>query len=133
MITIGQQKIFNTSNAHAHNDYVQPVPFYTAYNAGFGSIEADIFPVNGVLCVAHGKNEINPQLTLKSLYLEPLLKELSTNKSRRIKLLVDIKEDYQLSLKLLLQEIEPLIQYLSTPKENKQLVILISGQRTITS
>jgi hypothetical protein len=133
LITIGQQKTFNTSNAHAHNDYVQAVPFYTAYNAGFGSIEADIFPVSGVLCVAHSKNEIQQQLTLKSLYLEPLLKELAANKSRRIKLLVDIKEDHELSLKLLLQEIKPLVQYLSTPRENKQLVILISGKRPLPS
>jgi alkaline phosphatase len=68
---------------------------------------------------------------LKSLYLEPLLHELKKNKSRRIKLLVDIKEYPELSLKLLLQEIEPLIQYLSTPNENKQLVILISGKRPV--
>ena len=60
LATQGQQKIFTPSNAHAHNDYVHAVPFYTAFNAGFGSIEADIFPVNGILCVAHSKTEIQP-------------------------------------------------------------------------
>jgi glycerophosphoryl diester phosphodiesterase len=133
LIAIGQQKVFDASNGHAHNDYVHPVPFYTAYKAGFGSIEADIFPVNGILYVAHSRNEIKPALTLKSLYLEPLLKELAANRSRHIKLLVDIKEDHELSLELLMQDIEPLIQYLSTPKENKQLVILISGKRPLPS
>ncbi|MEP7374063.1 MAG: alkaline phosphatase [Chitinophagaceae bacterium] len=131
LTTVAQPKIFTSANAHAHNDYLHTVPFYTAYNTGFGSIEADIFPVNGILCVAHNKKEIQPQLTLKSLYLEPLIKELKANKSRRIKLLVDIKEDHELSLKLLLQEIEPLIQYLSTPQNNKQLAILISGERPL--
>ena len=129
LVAQGQQKVFTTSNAHAHNDYVHAVPFYTAFNAGFGSIEADVFPVNGILCVAHNKVEIQPQHTLKKLYLEPLLKELKSNKSRPVKLLVDIKEDYELSLQLLQKEIEPLSQYLSTSQEKKQLTILISGKR----
>ena len=127
----GQQKIFTSANAHAHNDYVHALPFYSAFNAGFGSIEADIFPVNGILYVAHGKPEIQLENTLRNLYLDPLLKELRTNKSRQVKLLVDIKEDYQLSLQLLQKETEPLIQYLSTPQEKKQLTILISGKRPI--
>ncbi len=118
-----QQRKYTVSNAHAHNDYLHPVPFYTAYNAGFGSIEVDIFPVNGVLCVAHSKNEIQPGRTLKSLYLDPLLKEVATNNSRPLKLLVDIKENYEVSLRLLIQELEPLRQYLSTIEESKTLII----------
>ena len=124
-----QTKKYSVANAHSHNDYLNDEPFQRAFKDGYGSIEADIFPVKGILCVAHSKNEINPQLTLKNLYLEPLLKELKADKSRRIKLLVDIKEDYELSLQLLLQEVEPLIQNLSTPHVNKQLDILISGKR----
>ena len=129
LTAIAQQKIFTSSNAHAHNDYNHPAPFYTAFNAGFGSIEADIFPVNGILCVAHGKSEIQPQLTLKSLYIDPLLNELAANNSRRVQLLVDIKENYEVSLDLLIREIEPLKKYLSTPKKSKSLIILISGDR----
>jgi len=129
LTAIAQQKIFTFSDAHAHNDYLHPVPFYTAYNAGFGSIEVDIFPIKGALCVAHSIDEIQPQHTLKSLYLDPLLTELKSNKSRLLKLLVDIKENYELSLDLLILEIEPLKQYLSTSKESKALTILISGKR----
>ena len=125
----GQQKKYTVSNAHAHNDYIHPVPFYTAYNAGFGSIEVDIFPVNGILCVAHHKSEIQPGRTLKSLYLDPLFKEVATNNFRPLKLLVDIKENYEVSLRLLIQELEPLRQYLSTIEESKTLIILISGTR----
>ena len=124
-----QERIFTTSNAHAHNDYIHPVPFYTAYKAGFGSIEADIFPVNGILCVAHSKTEIQPQRTLKRLYIDPLLNQLKADSSRRLKLLVDIKENYEVSLDLLVGEIEPLQQYLTTPQREGSLTILVSGNR----
>jgi len=131
LVATAQQKMYTPANAHAHNDYVHPVPFYSAFNAGFGSIEADVFPVNGMLCVAHSKVEIQLQHTLKSLYLDPLLTELKKNKSRRVKLLIDIKEDYPLCLQLLQKELEPLTQYLSTLQENKQLIILVSGKRPV--
>jgi alkaline phosphatase len=124
-----QEKNYTVSNAHAHNDYLHPVPFYTAFNAGFGSIEADVYPVNGILLVAHNKKDIHPQRTLKSLYIEPLLNELAKN-SRHVKLLIDIKENYELSLQILLKEIEPLKKYLVTSKDaDKPLTILISGER----
>ena len=128
-LAIAQPPKFTTANAHSHNDYLNDHPFQRAYKNGFGSIEVDIFPVNGILCVAHSKDEIQPQQTLKSLYLDPLLNELTNNNSRPIKLLVDIKEDYALSLDLLLREIEPLKQWLSTPNKSKSLTILISGKR----
>ena len=124
-----QERIVTTANVHAHNDYIHPVPFYTAYRAGFGSIEADIFPVNGILCVAHSKSGIQPQRTLKSLYLDPLLQELKADSSRRLKLLIDIKENYEVSLHLLIGEVEPLSQYLTTPQRKRSLTILISGSR----
>ncbi|MEO7294393.1 MAG: hypothetical protein ABIW34_14890 [Ginsengibacter sp.] len=126
---IAQPAKYTVANAHAHNDYLHPVPFYTAYNAGFGSIEADIFPVNNVLLVAHSKFEIQEQLTLKTMYILPLLKELSANKLRQINLLVDIKENYKVALPLLIQELESLKKYLSTPRKKNSLTITISGDR----
>ena len=103
-----QQKKYTVADAHAHNDYMHPVPFYTAWNAGFGSIEADVFPVNGVLLVSHNKQAIQAQRTLQSLYLNPLLKELKQNGKRKVNLLIDIKENYKTSLELLIKELEPL-------------------------
>lgn len=44
---IGQERIYTVANAHAHNDYKHPMPFRTAYLAGFGSIEVDI--ITGML------------------------------------------------------------------------------------
>lgn len=125
-----QQKNYKASNAHAHNDYMHPVPFHTAFDAGFGSIEADVYPVNGVLCVAHNKKDIQPSRTLKSLYIEPLLHELATDSLRQLKLLIDVKENYKESLRILLEEMEPLQKYLvAKEKTNKPVIILISGDR----
>ena len=112
--SFSQVKNYTVANAHAHNDYMHPVPFYTAYNAGFGSIEADVFLVNGVLLVAHSKNAIQAKNTLEHLYLAPLLQELKNNKNRKVRLLIDIKQNYKLSLQLLIKELEPLKKYLFT-------------------
>lgn len=125
-----QQKNYTVSNAHAHNDYMHPLPFHTAFDAGFGSIEADVYPVDGVLYVAHNKKDIKPQRTLMDLYITPLLNELAKDSSRQLKLLIDVKEHYRVSLQILLKEIEPLQKYLATKdKINKPIIILISGER----
>ncbi len=120
---------YTVANAHAHNDYKHPIPFYTAYNAGFGSIEADVFPVNNVLLVAHKKEEIQPQRTLRELYLKPLLNVLSADTLRRLSLLIDIKENYKISLPILIQELTLLKKYLSIPQQRLSLTIIISGNR----
>ena len=125
-----QQKNYTVGNAHAHNDYLHPIPFYTAWNAGFGSVEADVFPVDGKLLVAHNKKAIQPQRTLKSLYIEPLLEELKKNDNRKVDLLIDVKENYKESLKLLIEELKPLKKYLFTVNDkNNPVTILISGER----
>lgn len=128
--SFAQQKNYTVANAHAHNDYLHPIPFYTAYNAGFRSIEADVYPVNGKLMVAHNKSAIQSQRTLENLYTGPLLKELIKNPNRKVDLLIDIKENYKESLKLLIQELKPFKKYLYTDKnKSKPLTILISGER----
>ena len=55
-----QSRVYSSvENVHSHNDYLQNVPFYTAYSARCASIEADVFLVDGELYVAHKENEIN--------------------------------------------------------------------------
>lgn len=125
-----QLKNYTVADAHAHNDYMHRVPFNTAWNAGFGSIEADVFPVNGVLLVSHSKKELQPERTLDSLYIQPLLRELQKNSNRKVNLLIDIKENHKESLRLLINELEPLKKYLRSDKERTNPVtILISGER----
>jgi len=120
---------YSTVNAHSHNDYLNTSPFVNAYNENFGSIEADVFPVNGVLYVSHKKEEIRPENTFKALYLDPLLSKLSMDSLRQINLLVDIKEEYPVALSLLENELQPLARYLSTPGNTKNITISVSGAR----
>ena len=122
---LGQRRNYSVQNGHAHNDYENDLPFFTAYNTGFGSIEADVFPVNGKLYVAHDKASIRPERSLQTLYLDPLLKTLSTDKSRRLILLIDIKENYRISLPILIRELDPLQAIIAS----RQLQIVISGNR----
>jgi hypothetical protein len=55
---------------HAHNDYAHARPLLDALEAGFRSVEADIYYAGGKLVVSHdGRNSPG---TLESLYLAPL-------------------------------------------------------------
>ncbi|MCW3087053.1 MAG: hypothetical protein JWQ78_439 [Sediminibacterium sp.] len=127
LVACSPSRKYTVANVHSHNDYMNDLPFTRAYRKGFGSIEADIYPVNGVLVVAHSKKEIQPQRTLKVLYIEPLLHALALDPAGHTTLLIDIKDNYALSLKLLLQEIESLRPYM-IPQADK-LSIVISGTR----
>ena len=123
----GQSFKYTVQNAHSHNDYENDVPFLTAYKAGFGSIEADVFPVKGKLYVAHDKQNIDLNKSLRTLYLEPAARELRKERSRRLILLVDIKDDYKTSLALLVTELKPFRDVI----KNKRLQIVISGNRPV--
>jgi len=97
---IAQPKHYSTANAHSHNDYENPVPFYTAYNAQFGSIEADIFLEHGKLFVAHDTTELKQHRTLKAWYLDPLLNAVRkhngyayADSAAPLQMLIDIKTD----------------------------------------
>ncbi|MES3019167.1 MAG: hypothetical protein V4721_15375 [Bacteroidota bacterium] len=128
-LTVAQPRRYTTENAHSHNDYLNSRPFYNAFSNGFASVEADIYPVDGKLLVAHSKKEITNSNTLKKLYIDPLVSEFASNPSRKIKLLVDIKDNYKVSLDLLMKELAPLTAFISSPKSPKPLIILITGSR----
>ena len=57
---------------HGHNDYLQPRPLQTALELGLGSVEADVFLVDGELRVGHERWQLRAGRTLAALYLEPL-------------------------------------------------------------
>jgi alkaline phosphatase len=93
-----QPEHYSVANAHSHNDYENPVPFYTAYNAGFGSIEADIFLIHGTLLVAHDFKELQKNRSIEDYYIKPLLAFVQKNNgyafadtSKRLQMLIDIK------------------------------------------
>lgn len=64
---------------HSHNDYKQERPLVEALDAGARSVEADINLVDGKLLVAHSLKETSPDLTLQSMYLDPLQKLIQSN------------------------------------------------------
>lgn len=112
---------------HSHNDYLRDSPFYSAYRHGFSSIEADVFFVSNELLVAHDRREIRADYSLKKLYLEALMTELSKDASRKMQLLVDIKGSPDTVLPLLVAQLQPLERY----SLSGQLKVLISGNRPL--
>jgi len=134
------QAQYSTLNAHSHNDYEQKVPFFWAYDAHFGSIEADIWEVNGELFVAHNKDQITPERTLDTLYLQPIATKLKENGGKAWKdqegtfqLLIDLKTPYKTTLNLLSEKLKKSPEVFD-PEVNKNAVrVVITGNRPTPS
>lgn len=129
---IAQPTIYTTTNAHSHNDYEKPSPFWEAYDQTFGSIEADIFLKDGNLIVAHDEQQVLANRSLDSLYLQPINQSLQKNKgsiysdpSKTLQLLVDIKTEAIPTLNKLIEQLQkyPAITAATSVK------IVISGNR----
>ncbi len=122
-----QDRGYTPLQLHSHNDYLRDTAFYKAYRHGFGSIEVDVFSVKGDLLVAHDRKEIRANRSLKKLYLEPLMTELSINAKRKVQLLVDVKGSPDTVLPLLVAQLQPLERY----ARSGQLRVLITGNRPL--
>jgi alkaline phosphatase len=111
--TMAQPARYTIANSHSHNDYEQAVPFWLAYNAGFGSIEADIFLKDGVLLVGHDTVEIRAGRTLEEFYIRPLLTGLRqhnghpyADSTRSLQMLIDVKTNGDTTLDALIALLE---------------------------
>lgn len=129
-----QQVAYSVANAHSHNDYENAIPFYTAYDQNFGSIEADIFYYNDTLWVGHVFGDIKKKRTLEDLYLHPLKEKLKTNNNfpfadstKELQLLIDVKTDPQITLKKLITVLNSYPEITNTPK----IKIVITGNRPL--
>ena len=120
-------KTYTPADAHSHNDYKNNIPFYRAYNAGFGSIEADVFAVSGQLMVAHKEEEVTPARSLKLMYIDPLVEKLKKDTARKLRLLIEIKKDYSITLPLVIEELKPLSQYFDYAGHQGRLSIVMTG------
>lgn len=134
-------------NAHAHNDYLHERPLLDALNHGFASIEADVFPVEGQLLVAHTFLELSKQKTLESLYLKPLREIVVRNGGsiyansggngngarRPLILLVDIKtkgvEAFAILESLLKSYDDIVSSSLDGEFREKAVTVIVSGDR----
>jgi alkaline phosphatase len=127
---------YSTLNAHSHNDYSNDVPFWLAYRNHFGSIEADIWAVNGELFVAHNSADIKPEKTLDILYIQPIVKLFGQNKgkawaenSSTFQLMIDLKTTTEPTLSLLVEKLGKYPEVFD-PKTNEHAVrIVITGNR----
>jgi hypothetical protein len=129
------------TRAHAHNDYEHKHPLFDALANGFCSVEADIHLVDGKLLVAHNRRDVKPNLTLESLYLDPLRERIQKNGGRvylngpECTLLIDFKATNHLdSLAMYAKLREVLKEYpgmFSTfrngKKETNALVVVLTG------
>lgn len=126
-------------HSHAHNDYEHAGPLTDSLTLGYASIEADVWLVEGQLCVAHNRSDVDQQKRLDTLYLDPLLQRFQSQagliyKQREpLLLLVDFKSEgastYE-ALKKMLAKYRPML----TPDAagNMPAVqIVISGNRPI--
>jgi len=127
---------YTALNAHSHNDYENTIPFRLAYDHHFGSIEADIWAVNGNLFVSHNKQDIKPERTLDALYLEPIVKlfranggQAWNNSKSTFQLLIDLKTDVEPTLSMLVEKLKHYPDVFD-PGVNKNAVrIVITGNR----
>ena len=83
---------------HSHNDYTRTVPFWEAYSQHCTSIEADVFLQDGEILVAHNREDLSADCTLRNMYIEPIVKLFRSNGGRmwkgsedRLILMVDLK------------------------------------------
>jgi hypothetical protein len=126
-------------NAHAHNDYQHQRPLLDALDHGFTSIEADVFPVDGQLLVAHTFLELSKDKTLEGLYLKPLRDIAKRNGGsiygygKPVILLVDIKtkgiEAYAMLDALLKSYDDVVSSHLDGQLREKAVTVIISGDR----
>lgn len=127
-----QPTAYSTANAHSHNDYEQAEPFQMAYRKGFGSIEADVFLANNDLFVAHELKDTQAKKTLRSLYLEPIRKNIIKNKGniypdkrKKLILLIDFKTEAITTINELIRQLNDYPEI----RKCKTLQIIISGNR----
>ena len=124
--------------AHAHNDYEHTRPLFDALDQGFGSVEADIYLVDGQLLVAHNREDVKPERTLEKLYLAPLKQRFDQRKEilprmKTLILLIDIKGEavptYQ-ALEKQFENYKPMLTVFEADKITTNAVtIILSGNR----
>lgn len=128
-----QGSLFGNSG-HSHNDYNQDIPFIKAYNAGMGSIEADVYLVDGLLYVAHELNEVVPGKTLDKFYLQPLAERFRKNgnqpyadTAQKLQLVIDIKTDHAQVIPALIKELEPYRDIIDPARNKRAIHVVLSG------
>ena len=134
--TVTAQAQYTTLNAHSHNDYEQQTPLMLAYNAQFGSIEADIWAVNGDLFVAHNKTDIKAEKSMDSLYIQPIVRLFRKNGGKAwnnhpstFQLMIDLKTPVDPTLTLLVEKLKKYPDVFDSYQNNNAIRVVITGNR----
>ncbi len=128
------------AKAHAHNDYEHDRPLLDALGHGFTSVESDVWLVDGELLVAHDREDVNPNRTLESLYLDPLMDKVKKNGGsvypgyeHEFILWIDVKsegvETYQAIHKELRKYQKMLTRFTTAGVKPGAVTVYISGNR----
>jgi alkaline phosphatase len=130
------QAQYSALNVHSHNDYMQKTPFFLAYNAHFGSIETDIWAVDGDLFVAHNRADITPARSMEILYIQPIVKLFRANGGKAWKdypgtfqLLIDLKTNVEPTLSLLVEKLKKYPDVFDAVANKNAIHIVITGNR----
>jgi hypothetical protein len=121
------------ARAHAHNDYEHKRPLMDALDAGFCSVEADIWLVDGQLLVAHNKSDLKPTRRLQALYLDPLRERSKANQGKiypegpPFHLLIDIKTDAKTTYVALTKVLENYSDILTTTQDGKSTIKAVTA------
>ncbi|GAB3258358.1 hypothetical protein GCM10027347_21590 [Larkinella harenae] len=126
---------------HSHNDYEKPEPLTAAIRHRAGSIEADVYLVDGKLLVAHDKSQTRPGRTLDSLYLKPIAALFGQHKNRysagsvsddrkyTFQLLIDVKDNGVEAIKELEKAVAPYRTCFDRNMNPMAIQLVISGNR----
>lgn len=125
---------------HAHNDYGHARPLFDALEHGAASVEADVWLVDGVLFVAHDRDQVAAERTLEAMYLKPLKALLSAGRlgpntcRGGLQLLVDVKSEpaptWQALSALLARYREMLTRFTDSGSLLGAVTVVVSGART---
>ena len=128
-------------HAHAHNDYVHARPLLGALELGYGSVEADIWLVDGALLVAHDRDSVRADRTLEALYLAPLRAWIAAHGGSvypgrpPLTLLIDVKshaDSTWAALEPLLRRYDDMItSWHGDSVTTRPVVAVISGERPL--
>ncbi|MCH8613534.1 hypothetical protein [Arsenicicoccus dermatophilus] len=127
--------------AHAHNDYLHARPLQDALDHGFTSVEADVWLVEGQLCLGHTAPDCRK--TLEGKYLEPLAERVATRGgsvysgwSGTFQLLIDVKSDgpttWPVVEKALAAHPELITHWQDGVRSPAPVMAVISGKRSLT-
>jgi hypothetical protein len=98
--------------SHSHNDYEQKAPLATALANRMGSVEADVWLIDGELRLGHSRDATRPGWTLRTGYLDPLKARVKERDGKIYRdgpplvLLVDIKSEAAPTYAAIARELE---------------------------